>query len=348
VVEALPRVGAAAVLLYGGLLAIDGTVSIGTLIAFNAYIILLQTPFRMLGFVLIQWQRASASAQRIFEVLDERPEIVDAPGAVDLEAPTGRVEFRDVSFRYPSAPGTPDDRRKPLVLDGATFAIEPGEVVAVVGRTGSGKSTIARLLPRFYDVDAGAITIDGRDVRTVTLASLRHHVGLVLDEPFLFSVSLRDNIAYGNPTVPMERVVAAAKAAQAHDFIAALPEGYDTVVGERGYTLSGGQRQRIAIARTLLVNPRILVLDDATSAIDVSTEAAIHEALHTLMEGRTTLVIAHRLSTISLADRVLLLEGGRIVASGTHSELLASEPRYVDVLAHVDDAAAAEPDEEVR
>ncbi len=348
VVEALPRVGAAAVLLYGGLLAIDGTVSIGTLIAFNAYIILLQTPFRMLGFVLIQWQRASASAQRIFEVLDERPEVVEAPDAVDLDAPVGRVEFRDVSFRYPSAPGTADDRRKPLVLDGASFAIEPGEVVAVVGRTGSGKSTIARILPRFYDVDAGAITIDGLDVRSLTLASLRHHVGLVLDEPFLFSVSLRDNIAYGNPTVAMDQVVAAARAAQAHDFITALPEGYDTVVGERGYTLSGGQRQRIAIARTLLVNPRILVLDDATSAIDVSTEAAIHDALHTLMEGRTTLVIAHRLSTISLADRVLLLEGGRIVASGTHSELLATEPRYVDVLAHVDDTEGPALDEEVR
>ena len=335
-VESLPRLGAAAVLLYGGILAIDGKVTIGTLIAFNAYIILLQTPFRMLGFVLIQWQRASASAQRIFEILDEVPEIVDAPDAVDLDRPTGRVEFHDVRFRYSSAPGATADRRAPLVLDGASFSIAPGERVAIVGRTGSGKSTIARLLPRFYDVESGAITVDGLDVRSLTLASLRHHVGLVLDEPFLFSVSLRDNIAYGRPTASLADVVAAAEAAQAHEFITALPDGYDTVVGERGYTLSGGQRQRIAIARTLLVNPRMLVLDDATSAIDVSTEEAIHHALETLMRGRTTLVIAHRLSTISLADRVLLLEGGRIVASGTHSELLATEPRYVDVLAHVE------------
>ncbi len=334
-VESLPRFGAAAVLLYGGILAIDGTVTIGTLIAFNAYIILLQTPFRMLGFVLIQWQRASASAQRIFEILDEVPEIVDPPDAVDLDDPQGRIEFRDVRFRYASLPGTADDRLASVVLDGASFSIAPGERVAVVGRTGSGKSTIARLLPRFYDVEGGAITIDGIDVRTLTLASLRHHVGLVLDEPFLFSVSLRDNIAYGRPTASMDEVIAAATAAQAHEFVMALPDGYETVVGERGYTLSGGQRQRIAIARTLLVNPRILVLDDATSAIDVSTEEFIHDALHTLMEGRTTLVIAHRLSTISLADRVLLLEGGRIVASGTHTELLANEPRYVDVLAHV-------------
>jgi ATP-binding cassette subfamily B protein len=334
-VESLPRLGAAAVLLYGGLLAIDGQVTIGTLIAFNAYIILLQTPFRMLGFVLIQWQRASASAQRIFEILDEVPEIVDPIDAIDLEDPKGLIEFHDVRFRYASPPGTADDRLAPVVLDGASFSIAPGERVAVVGRTGSGKSTIARLLPRFYDVESGSITIDGQDVRTLSLPSLRHHVGLVLDEPFLFSVSLRDNIAYGRPTASMDEIVAAATAAQAHDFVMALPDGYETVVGERGYTLSGGQRQRIAIARTLLVNPRMLVLDDATSAIDVSTEEAIHDALHTLMKGRTTLVIAHRLSTISLADRVLLLEGGRIVASGTHNELLANEPRYVDVLAHV-------------
>lgn len=332
IIEALPRLGAALVLLYGGILAIDGEVTVGTIVAFNAYVILLQTPFRMFGFLLIQAQRASASAQRIFEILDEEPEIVDRPGAIDLVEPQGRVELRDVVFHYPSA-GT----KRPNVLDGTSFRIEPGERVAIVGRTGSGKSTIARLLPRFYDVDDGAVFIDGHDVRDLTTRSLRHHVGMVLDEPFLFSISLRDNIAYGRPDATFEEVVAAAKAAQAHSFIEALPDGYDTVVGERGYTLSGGQRQRVAIARTLLVNPRILVLDDATSAIDVTTEEAIHEALDALMENRTTLVIAHRLSTIGLADRVLLLEDGRIVASGTHSQLLATEPRYVDVLAHTDD-----------
>jgi ATP-binding cassette subfamily B protein len=340
-IEALPRLGAALVLLYGGLLAIDGTVSIGTLVAFNAYVILLQTPFRMFGFLLIQAQRASASAQRIFEILDEEPEIVDRPGAIVLTVARGDVELRNVSFRYPSVG---DDG--PLVLDGLSLHVAPGERLAIVGRTGSGKSTIARLLPRFYDVDAGAVLIDGHDVRDVALTSLRHHVGMVLDEPFLFSVSLRDNIAYGRPDASFDEVVAAAKAAQAHDFIMRLPEGYDTVVGERGYTLSGGQRQRIAIARTLLVNPRILVLDDATSAIDVTTEEAIHEALETLMTGRTTIVIAHRLSTIALADRVVLLEDGRVAAAGTHAELLATEPRYADVLANADDART-DDDEDV-
>ena len=325
VIEALPRVGSALVLLYGGKLAIDGHVTVGTLVAFNAYVIVLQTPFRMLGFLLIQSQRAGASARRVYEVLDEQPEIVDSPAARDLTAPEGRVEFRDVVFRY--------SPKLPAVLDGASFVIEPGERVAIVGRTGSGKSTIARVLPRFYDVESGAACIDGIDVRDLTLASVRHHVSLVLDEAFLFSVSLRDNIAFGRPAASMDDVIAAARAAQAHDFIMDLPEGYETVVGERGYTLSGGQRQRIAIARTLLVNPKILVLDDATSAIDVTTEDAIHDALHTLMQNRTTIIIAHRLSTISLAERVLLLDDGRIVATGTHAELMASEPRYSDVLA---------------
>ena len=329
IIEALPRVGSALVLLYGGKLAIDGRVTIGTLVAFNAYVIVLQTPFRMLGFLLIQSQRAGASARRVYEVLDEVPDIVDSPTARDLIAPEGRVEFRDVVFRY--AP------RLPAVLDGASFVIESGERVAIVGRTGSGKSTIARVLPRFYDVESGSARIDGIDVRDLTLASVRHHVSLVLDEAFLFSVSLRDNIAFGRPAASMDDVVAAARAAQAHDFIMDLPDGYETVVGERGYTLSGGQRQRIAIARTLLVNPKILVLDDATSAIDVTTEDAIHDALHTLMQHRTTIIIAHRLSTISLAERVLLLEDGRIVASGTHADLMANEPRYADVLARADD-----------
>jgi ATP-binding cassette subfamily B protein len=209
--------------------------------------------------------------------------------------------------------------------------------VAVVGRTGTGKSTVSRLLGRFYDVDGGAVRIDGHDVRDLTLTSLRASMGIVLDEPFLFSVSIRDNIAYGCPDASDDEVEAAARAAEAHAFISALPEGYDTIVGERGYTLSGGQRQRIAIARTLLVNPRILVLDDATSAIDVNVEQAIHRALEQLLRDRTTVVIAHRLSTIALADRVLLLIDGKVAATGPHAELLATNPRYAEVLAHIDD-----------
>ena len=341
-IEALPRLGMAMVLLYGGLLAIDGKVSIGTLFAFNAYVIMMQAPFRMFGFILLQAQRASASASRIYEVLDEHPEITDAPDAVDMTRPRGRIEFRDVHFTYPNAAPSVDASSKPErlpVLKGLDLTIEPGETLAIVGRTGSGKSTIARLLARFYEADRGTITIDDQHVADVSLPSLRHHVGLVFDEPFLFSTTIRDNIAYGLPNAEIDDVVAAATAAQAHDFIMELSDGYDTVVGERGYTLSGGQRQRIAIARTLLENPPILVLDDATSAIDVTVEAAIHDALHTLLDERTTILIAHRLSTIALADRVVLLEDGRLAASGTHAQLLETEPRYVQILAEAGDEA---------
>ncbi|MCB0995634.1 MAG: ABC transporter ATP-binding protein [Acidimicrobiales bacterium] len=356
-IEALPRVGTALVLLYGGWLAIDGAVTVGTLFAFAAYVIMLQAPFRMLGFLLLQSQRASASAQRIYEVLDAPPEIVDRPGAIDLIDPEGRVSFDDVHFSYrravvPSEDASPDntidntiddaaDAGRVAVLDGFTMHVSPGERVAVVGRTGSGKSTITRLLARFYDADAGAVRIDDNDVRDLTLASLRHHVGIVTDEPFLFSASVHDNIAYARPDADRADVVAAATAAQADEFICRLDDGYDTVVGERGYTLSGGQRQRIAIARVLLANPRILVLDDATSAIDVRVEEQIHDALVALMQDRTTIIIAHRLSTIALANRVVLVEGGRVVATGTHAELLRTEPRYVAILA---DAGATDGD----
>ena len=331
VIESLPRLGTAMVVLYGGWLAIDGVVSIGTLLAFSAYVIMLQVPFRMAGFLLMQGQRASAAAQRIYEILDEVPEITDSPDAVDLLDPQGRVDFCDVSFGY--SPDIP-------VLDGFTLHIQPGERVAIVGSTGSGKSTVARLLDRFYDTDAGSIRIDGTDVREVTLRSLRHTVGLVLDEPFLFSASVHDNIAYGRPNATRAEVVAAAEAAQAHRFIIELADGYDTVVGERGYTLSGGQRQRIAIARTLLANPKVLVLDDATSAIDVTVEEAIHVGLRRLMADRTTIIIAHRLSTISLAERVVVLDRGRVVNSGTHAELLARDPHYVAILARSHQAGA--------
>ncbi|MPY94135.1 MAG: ATP-binding cassette domain-containing protein, partial [Acidimicrobiia bacterium] len=316
-IENLSRVGSALVLVYGGWLVIEGRATIGTIVAFNAYVLMLQPPFRLLGLLLMMGRRAAASAGRIYEILDERPDVVDRPGAVDLVECRGELALSGVDFDYPN--GTP-------VLRGLDLHLEPGDTLALVGRTGSGKSTIARLLCRFYDVTGGSIALDGHDVRDLTLVSLRHHVGMVLDEPFLFSDSIRDNITFGRPGASDEEVVAAAKAANAHEFISRLPAGYDTVVGERGYTLSGGQRQRVSIARTLLTNPPVLVLDDATSAIDVQVEHEIHEALSRLMQGRTTIIIAHRLSTISLAARVAVLEEGRILAEGTHAELLAGEP----------------------
>ncbi len=329
--EGLPRLGLAAVLLYGGLLAIDGAVTVGTLVAFSTYVVLLQAPFRTLGFMLLLGQRAAASAGRIYEILDTEPEVVDRPGAVDLLDPRGQVDLDDVTFRYGEAGP---------VLEHLDLHLAPGATVALIGRTGSGKSTIARLLPRFYDVSEGAVRVDGHDVRDLTVRTLRASIGLVLDEPFLFSASVRDNIAYGRPDAPDEDVRSAARAAGAERFVDELPDGFDTEVGERGYTLSGGQRQRIAIARTLLADPAILILDDATSAIDVQVEEEIHAALRVLMEGRTTLVIAHRISTISLAERVVLLEGGRIVADGRHVDLMATEPRYAEVLAHIEETDA--------
>jgi ATP-binding cassette subfamily B protein len=335
VLENLPRLGQALLLLVGGWMAYQGDVSIGTLVTFNAYILMLQPPFRQLGLLMMIGQRAKASAQRIFAIIDTSPEIHDLPGAIDLVTCRGELEFDDVSFAY-------GDGEK--ILEGFTLHLQPGETIALVGRTGSGKSTVGRMLARFYDVDEGMVRVDGVDVRRITVASLRHHVGMVLDEPFLFSVSIRDNIAFGRPNASIEEVVAAATAAEADGFIRELPHGYDTVVGERGYTLSGGQRQRIAIARTLLIDPRILVLDDATSAIDARIEQRIHSALKEAMKDRTTIIIGHRVSTIRLADRVAVLEGGRIVAIGTHTDLLATEPLYGEILAAV--TAEAEPEDE--
>jgi len=330
----LPQVGLALVLLVGGWMVIHGHLEVGSIFAFYAYLLMMQAPFMMLGMIIMMGQRAAASADRIYEILDEQATIVDRPGAIDLVHCEGDVNFASVDFAY----GGED---APLVLSDFDLHLSPGETVALVGRTGVGKSTVARLLTRFYDVTSGAVEVDGHDVRDLTLASLRSHIGIVLDEPFLFSISIRDNIAYGRPTAAMDEIEAAARAAGADDFIRELPEGYETVVGERGYTLSGGQRQRIAIARTLLVNPPILVLDDATSAIDVQVEQQIHGALRVLMEGRTTLIIAHRLSTISLADRVVLMDGGTIVADGTHTQLLASTPLYAEVLAQAEELDAA-------
>ena len=332
VLQSLPSLSLAFVLLYGGWLIIRHQVSIGSLVAFDAYVLMMQAPFRMLGLILAMGQVAAASAQRVYEVLDTPVDIVDAPKAYDLVDPRGEVEFDRVVFGYSEGDAP--------ILDGFTLRLSPGETVALVGSTGSGKTTVARLLNRFYDVREGAVRVDGRDVRDLSLTSLRATVGMVPDEPFLFSASLTDNIAYGRPGVTHDQVRAAAQAAAADEFIDDLPDGYGTVVGERGYTLSGGQRQRIAIARTVLMNPRILVLDDATSAIDVQIELLIHAALADQLGRRTTLIIAHRLSTIGLADRVALLEGGRVVAEGTHQALLAGEPRYARVLAHVEEEDA--------
>jgi len=323
-VQNLPQLGLALVLLFGGWMVIDGHLGIGAILAFNAYLLMLQAPFMMLGQLVMMGQRAKASAERIFEILDENPDIVERPGAYDLDHVRGAIDFNHVRFEYANGAE---------ILDDFDAHVDAGETVAIVGRTGSGKSTIARLVTRFYDVSDGVVAIDQHDVRDLTLSSLRANVGVVLDEPFLFSISIRDNIAYAMPDASLEQVEAAARSANAHEFIEQLPDGYDTVVGERGYTLSGGQRQRIAIARTLLVNPPILILDDATSAVDVHVEAGIYEALGRLLTNRTTIVIAHRISTIALASRVILLDEGRVVASGTHEQLLATTPLYAQVLA---------------
>ena len=339
IIESLPRVGMALVLLYGGHLAIEGAVSIGTLFAFNAYVIMLQAPFRMFGFLLLQTQRASASAQRIFEVIDAEPTVVDSENATHLLDVEGSIVFENVHFTYPSKreeSSSGSSNQIDEVLSGFNLTIRPGETVAIVGRTGSGKSTIGRLLNRFYDPTSGKILVDGKDIRDVTLDSLRHQIGIVFDEPFLFSSSVAENIAYSNPNASLEEIASAAKAAEASGFIQELSEGYETVVGERGYTLSGGQRQRIALARTLLEKTPILVLDDATSAIDVEIEAKIHDALAKHLSGRTTVLIAQRVSTISLADRVVLIENGVVVADGTHSELMANDQRYVSILAEAE------------
>ncbi len=331
--ENLPRLGLALVLLVGGWMVVNGQTTVGALVAFNAYVVMAQAPFRMLGMLMMMSQRAAASAERIYEILDEQPDVVEKPDATTLADVRGDVRFDGVTFGYAG---------RKAVLEGLSLHVESGETVAVVGRTGSGKSTLIRLLMRQYDPDRGAVRIDGTDLRDLTLECAHRLVGVVPDEPFLFSVSLRENIAYARPDATADEVETAARAAGAHEFISALPDGYETVVGERGYTLSGGQRQRIAIARTLLADPRVLVLDDATSAVDVQREQEIHEALRTLVRGRTTLLVAHRLSTIALADRVAFLEDGRVAAVGTHEHLLSTNPRYAAVLASEEERARQE------
>jgi ABC-type multidrug transport system fused ATPase/permease subunit len=303
----------------GGRDVIEGTLSVGELVAYLGYLTLLALPVRRLGFLINTFARAEASGRRIFDLLDTQSDVQDKPDAIELPPVSGRVRFEKVSFGY--------EERSPVLHEVDLEAL-PGEVVALLGATGSGKSTITLLLPRFYDVTAGRITIDGYDIRDVTVHSLRRQIGIVLQDTFLFSATIRDNIAYGMEDAPFEKVVEAAKLAGAHDFITSFPDGYDIWVGERGVTLSGGQKQRIAIARTLLLNPRILILDDSTSSVDTQTEHQIQQALQHLMEGRTTFVIAHRLRTIQHADQIIVLDNGRIVERGTHADLLRAAGFY--------------------
>ncbi|HET8627177.1 MAG TPA: ABC transporter ATP-binding protein [Thermomicrobiales bacterium] len=319
-------IGTLIVIWYGGWQVIGGALTIGGLIAFNTYLSFLLFPLFTIGFQSAGISRAGASALRVFEVLDAPVEVHDRPGARPLGEIAGRVAFEDVHFRYPGS-----ERE---ILRGVAFTAEPGQTVAILGTTGSGKSTVINLIPRFYDPTAGRVTIDGRDVRDVTLASLRSQIGVALQETLLFSGTVRDNIAYGRPDATQEEVEAAARAAQADEFIRELPRGYATVVGERGIGLSGGQRQRIAIARALLVDPRILILDESTSAVDAGTEALILDALDRLLRaGRhTAFVIAQRLSTVRDADLVLVVDDGRIAAQGTHEELLAESELYNEIL----------------
>ncbi|MEX2659841.1 MAG: ABC transporter ATP-binding protein, partial [Acidimicrobiales bacterium] len=336
--ELLPNLGLVVVLGYGGYQVLRGELTIGELVAFNVYLALLVWPLRSTGLIVSLGQRAAASAERVHEVLATAPAIADPPRAKPLPPGGGELRLEGVSFGYRD--GTP-------VLDGLDLVVPAGQSVAIVGATGSGKSTVARLIPRFYDVDGGVVRIDGADVRELRLNTLRRAVGIVFEETFLFSATIRQNIAFADPDASDEAVERAARLSGAHEFVRQLPDGYATEIGERGFSLSGGQRQRIAIARAVLADPRILILDDATSAVDPTKEHEIRDALDEVMRDRTTLVIAHRPATIALADRVVLLDGGRIIADGAHDELLAASERYREVLASAgaegDTDTAAEP-----
>jgi ATP-binding cassette subfamily B protein len=326
--ELLPNIGLIAVLGYGGHQVLEGTLSVGSLIAFNVYVAMLVWPLRMLGMIVAQAQRAQVSAERVHEVLETAPLVADSPHPAPLPAGGGEVSFEGVRFGYGSGYA---------VLDGFDLRVAPGESVALVGATGSGKTTVARLIPRFYDVDEGRIRLDGVDVRDLGLRDLRRAVGIVFEDTFLFSDTIAANIAFADPDASHASIERAARLAGAHEFIEELAEGYATRIGERGYSLSGGQRQRIAIARAILADPRVLILDDATSAVDPTKEHEIRDALTEVMRGRTTIVIAHRPATIALADRVVLVDDGHVAAEGTHASLLAGDDRYRQVLA----AAAA-------
>jgi ABC-type multidrug transport system fused ATPase/permease subunit len=321
----VPLVAQAAVLLVGARMVTSGELSVGGFVAFNLYLGMLVMPLRSLGMWIGQAQRATASGERIFEVMDEPEEVADKPGAVDLPAGGGNVRFEHVSFEYLA--GRP-------ALEDIDLEIPPGRTIALIGHTGSGKTTLTSLVPRFYDVTSGRVLVDGTDVRDVKLRSLRSAVGVIAQDTFLFSATVRENITFGAPDLSDEEVEHVARLAQAHEFIERLPDRYDTIIGERGITLSGGQRQRLAIARAIAVDPRILILDDATASVDASTEARIRVGLREAMKGRTTLIIAHRLSTISLADEIVVVDDGRIAGRGTHDDLLQTSAVYRDIYEH--------------
>jgi ABC-type multidrug transport system fused ATPase/permease subunit len=321
----IPLVAQGAVLLIGARMVTNGSLTVGGFVAFNLYLGMLVTPLRSLGMWVGQAQRATAAGERIFQIMDEPEEIADRPGAIELPPGGGDLRFHGVGFEYMS--------ERP-VLEDIQLEVPAGKTIALIGHTGSGKTTLTSLVPRFYDVTSGGVLVDGTDVRDVTLYSLRRAIGVISQDPFLFSATVRENITFGAPGLSDEEVEHVARLAQAHEFVERLPDRYDTVIGERGITLSGGQRQRLAIARAIAVDPRILILDDATASVDATTEAKIRLGLREAMRGRTTLIIAHRLSTISLADEIVVLDAGRIAARGTHDQLLGTSPVYRDIYEH--------------